>query len=451
MRESIINQISKSCDVLFSVSGCHLTYTLMELSSADQAIFATEVAGTSNPYANPNTTLALVEQIEIDTEGKLSTPTGSPHHEQGCRAQGFVHPGILVNRGMLEFVRDKLVLGEQPWTGALDRLRTSKFGDLSYAPHPRKVVGCGSYSNPDIGCSDEKEDCAAAYTHALLWFHTGDPCHAEKSIEIMNAWSWVLEGHTLSNAPLQSAWVSETFPRAAEIIRYTYDGWSEDDAIQFGRMLTNVYLPLIKNGSVANGNWETSMIDAVINIAVYNDDRELFEHGLSMWRERTPAYIYLESDGPTPLPPPRGNKTGGALTSFWNNQTTLVNGLSQETCRDISHAQYGLAGIINAAETAYIQGVDLYGEESDRIRHGLGFHAKYINGADVPDWLCGGNLKYNWGLPMWEIGFNHFATRLGFSMPQTEQLTLGVRPTSSDHHMAWETLTHGSIGWAGLK
>jgi hypothetical protein len=361
----------------------------------------------------------------------------------------FVHPGILVNHGMLDFV--KAHIDQAPWKGALAKLKGDWRGSLDYQPHARETVECGSYSNPDVGCSDEKNDCVAAYTHALLWFHTGESAHAEKAIQIMNAWSSTIKGHTNSNAPLQSAWVAETFPRAAEIIRYTYDGWPTDEAERFETMLKNVYQPMVENGSSSNGNWETSMIEAALNIAVYNDDEALFQKAIEMWRERTPAYIYLESDGATPVPPPRGNKTGNALIGFWYNQTTFVNGLSQETCRDFSHTQYGLAGIINAAETAFIQGVDLYAEEAERLRQGLGFHAKYINGAAVPDWLCGGALKDVYGAPMWEIGYNHFVTRLGGTMPQTETLTMKVRPTGADHHMAWETLTHGNIGWAGLQ
>ncbi|MEQ4722140.1 hypothetical protein [Nonomuraea sp. B19D2] len=44
------------------------------------------------------------------------------------------------------------------------------------------------------------------------------------------------------------------------------------------------------------------------------------------------------------------------------------------------------------AETARIQGQDLYPEIADRLRHALGLHAKYQLGAAVPSWLCGGSL-----------------------------------------------------------
>jgi hypothetical protein len=361
--------------------------------------------------------------------------------------EGFVHPGILVNEAMLAFVKGKIDANAQPWKGAFDHADSSWFADLGYTPHPRETVECGSYSNPDIGCSDEKNDCVAAYTHALLWYHTGDEAHAEKAIEIMNAWSYTIRSHTNSNAPLQSAWVAEVFPRAAEIIRYTYSGWSEDDIEQFETMLTDVYLPQVIDGSGSNGNWELSMIEAAMNIGVFTDDQEVFDKAVAMWRERVPAYIYMTSDGPNPVPSPRGD-------AWWYGANQYIDGLSQETCRDMGHVEYGFAAMINAAETARIQGVDLYGEEQDRIRHGLGLHAAILNGQNY-GYLCpDGYIKDanpdsdNHG--MWEIGFNHYSTTLGYAMTQTEALTLSIRPTGASHHMVWETLTHGDIGGVGL-
>jgi hypothetical protein len=112
--------------------------------------------------------------------------------------------------------------------------------------------------------------------------------------------------------------------------------------------------------------------------------------------------------------------------------------------------QYGLAAMINAAETARIQGIDLLGEEADRIMAGLEFHAQYLNGARVPNWLCAGTLNAVKADPMWEIGYNAYANALGKSLPNTRAVVQTIRPTGVDHHMAWETLTHGDIGAAGL-
>src|SRR5439155_19105353 len=174
----------------------------------------------------------------------------------------------------------------------------------------------------------------------------GDPAHAKKAIEIMNAWSSTIATHELSNAPLESAWVGSLWPRAGEIIRYTYGGWSADDVAAFAAMLKKVYLPEVIHGSSSNGNWELSMIEASIGIGVFLDDHATVDTAVAMWKKRVPAYIYVASDGARPVPPPEG-KSDSALKGFWYNATQYVEGLAQETCRDLGHVQYGFAAITN--------------------------------------------------------------------------------------------------------
>ena len=388
--------------------------------------------------------------------GKDAGGDGGTGGEAGTPG-GFVHPGILVDKGMLDFVKAKIAAGAEPWKSALAQASSDSLGSLSYTPHPRADVDCGPSSNPDNGCTDEKNDVAAAFTHALLWYHTGDVKHAQVAITIMNAWSSTLKEHTNSNAPLQSAWAAEVFPRAAEIIRYTGAGWSAADVQQFATMLETAYLPEVVDGSTANGNWDTSMIEATMNIAVFLDDAATFQKAVTLWKERTPAYIYLTTDGALPVQPPRDPKSTSALETYWYNPTAFIDGLTQESCRDLpnsgtqgfGHAQYGVAAIINAAETARIQGVDLFSLEQKRITAMLELHSKYLDGASVAS-LCKTAIAGPTPDPMWEIGYNAYANVLGQALPQTEKLIGTIRPTGATHHMVWETLTHGDIGAAGL-
>ncbi|MFJ8910205.1 alginate lyase family protein [Amycolatopsis sp. NPDC102389] len=353
----------------------------------------------------------------------------------------FTHPGVLVSRPQLDFVRAKVQAGEQPWKQAYDAMMSSSYASLSRSPKPRAIVECGSYSNPNIGCTDERQDAIAAYSLSLAWYITRDAKYATKAIEIMDAWSAVLKDHTNSNAPLQSAWSASSWPRAAEIIKHTYTSWPNSG--RFGTMLRNVYLPEVINGSHSNGNWELSMTEAAIGIAVFLDDKAAYDKAVAKFRTRVPAYLYLTSDGALPKTAPgSGLDTRDKIVKYWQGQTTFVNGLSQETCRDFTHTGYGLAAIADFAETTRIQGQDLYPEIADRLREGLGFHAKYQMGAAVPSWLCGGTLKLGLG-PITEVGYNHLHTRLGHTMSNTEALTLRQRPAGTNTlFVAWQTLTH---------
>ncbi|MFD6072257.1 MULTISPECIES: alginate lyase family protein [Amycolatopsis] len=381
----------------------------------------------------PRKLLALTTLVPL-VSGLFSVPT------QAAPAT-FTHPGVLVSRPQLDFVRAKVEAGAQPWKQAYDAMMSSSYASLSRSPKPRAVVECGSYSNPNIGCTDERQDAIAAYSLSLAWYITRDAKYATKAIEIMDAWSAVLKDHTNSNAPLQSAWSASSWPRAAEIIKHTYPSWP--NAGRFGTMLRNVYLPEVVNGSHSNGNWELSMTEASIGIAVFLDDKAAYDKAVAKFRTRVPAYLYLSSDGALPKTAPgSGLDTREKIVKYWQGQTRFVNGLSQETCRDFTHTGYGLAAIANFAETTRIQGQDLYPEIADRLREGLGFHAKYQMGATVPSWLCGGSLKLGLG-PITEVGYNHLHTRLGHTMSNTEALTLRQRPAGTNNlFVAWQTLTH---------
>lgn len=358
---------------------------------------------------------------------------------------GFVHPGVLLNIGQLEELKKRVLAGTQPQKTAFDALKESDYGDLNYKANPVDSVFCGPHSNPNIGCKDEQSDCVAAYTHALLWVVSGNKYYAEKAIEIMNNWSYTLVGgHSYGNGPIQTAWAGAVWPRAAEIIRYTYGDWSDTDVLKFQNMLRTQYLPTIMHGDCENGNKELAMADALVNIGVFLDDKDVFNLGIKMWRGRTPAYIYLKEDGPIPIEPP------GCGPAIWGNKgftPDFVNGILQETARDSHHAWYAFSSMINAAETAYIQGVDLYGEQSKRIMAALEFQAQYLKPNDVP---APKNLIFALQ-PTWEIAYNHFHNRMGFPLPKMSVVIPTNRPTGVNHHMAWESFTHGDMGKVGLK
>lgn len=375
--------------------------------------------------------------------GTLTAPATPAHRAEAAPAT-FVHPGVTVSRAQLDFTRRQVDAGVQPWKGAFDRMLASRYADLNRVPKPREIVECGSYSTPNNGCTDEREDALAAYTHALAWYVTRDDRYARKAIELMDAWSAVIRDHTNSNAPLQTGWAGSSWPRAAEIIRHAYTGtWSNSG--RFATMLRDVYLPEIINGSNSNGNWELSMMEAAVGISVFLEDKASYDKAMARFRTRTAAYVYLTSDGHLPKTVPSQNlNTREKIVAYWQGQSTFVTGLSQETCRDFTHTGYGISAISHVAETSRIQGQDLYGTDvGERLRHALGLHAKYRLGTAVPSWLCGGSVKLGLG-PVTEVGYNALHNRLGTAMTNTRTLTLENRPAGTNNlFIAWETLTHG--------
>jgi hypothetical protein len=364
-------------------------------------------------------------------------------------AQPMQHPGVLVSRQQLDFVKQQVAQKTEPFYGEYQKALASQYATLDYklqGPPPTGIIDCGPYSRPDQGCHAEDADATAAYLQALLWWINGDRRYADNSIRIMNAYSHQLTAYTSSNAPLQAAWSAEMWPRAAEIIRYSPAGWKPEDVQAFGAMLTKINLPLIRDGSPKNGNWELSMIEGMMGIAVFTNDRALLDHAEGMWHERVPAYFYnarLDGDHPHPLPRGEGRTT-------WYGQTTFdatTNGVAQETCRDLGHTGYALSATIAAAETAHIQGATLYESEEPRLIAALEFHAHlFLRREPVPKTMCGGTIHYGAGYTF-GIGYNEYHNRLGQPMPETRQWLdklLAVPEPVDMHTTVFELLTHGA-------
>lgn len=357
----------------------------------------------------------------------------------------FAHPGVLLNRAQLDGMRAHVHDGAEPWRSAYRQLRDSRYAAPDHRPHPIAVVACKPYTKPPA-CTAEREDAIAAYTQALLWYVTGERAHAERAVRIMDAWSKVLRDHTEGNSALQAAWAGSTWARAAEIVRYTYDGWPKARVERFGNMLRHAYLgEYAEEVADYNGNWDLAMIDASIQIAVFLDDRQVFDRAVRRFKMRVPAYFYLRSDGPLPVPPPGGKAdTPEEIREFWFGQKVYVDGLGQESCRNFMHVGYALAATAHIAETAHHQGVDLYGPVRQRLRAALELHAGYQAGGAVPKWLCGGNPELTMG-PDLEVALNHLQGRLGLPMPRTSRLAQAMRPAGTDDlFVAWETLTHAA-------
>lgn len=356
----------------------------------------------------------------------------------------FRHPGVVTNRTMLNFTKGKIQAGAQPWTAAYNKMRADPLASLTYTPKPWQTVECGPRSTPNLGCSDERRDAMAAYTHALMWYFTGNSAHAKVSIKIMNAWANKLTGgHTEHNAPLQTGWAGAVWPQAAEIIAHTYSGWSSTEQNKFKTMLRTQYVPQLRKGSCANGNWEAIIVSALINCSVYLEDRTSYDRAVELWRGRLPAYIYLTTDGSSPKAPGHCSKPN------WYGLTTYVDGVAQETCRDFGHCEWGIHALMLTAETALQQGQDLYKEGNRRFQKTLEFHCKYLNGADAPSWLCGGDPNLGW-TECFEVGYNHLKNRMGLSLPETAKTLSARRPTGVNYFIGWETLTHYGQGRNGL-
>ena len=188
---------------------------------------------------------------------------------------GFIHPGLLHSQSDLDRMRLAVARQQQPIYAGFEVLVDSPHSKSDYR---RKGPFPEFGRAPNIHTAETQSDAKAAYENALMWAVTGDRTHAEKSIEITNAWVGSLERVTGIDGVLAAGLQGFKFANAAEILRHTDSGWPEHDAQRCADWLKNAWLPTIEHYAYfANGNWETAALQTKMAIAVYCDDRILFE------------------------------------------------------------------------------------------------------------------------------------------------------------------------------
>jgi hypothetical protein len=323
----------------------------------------------------------------------------------------FVHPGLLHSTADIERIKTKIAAGAEPWASAWKAFTNqNRWLNSNYAPHPLEIVGRGDGST---GQANISSDCTAAYYNAVAWAITGEERYAKKSVEIMNAWSYQCKEINGKDAVLCAGIYGYKLMNAAELIRATYKGWNEKDIAQFKHLARDVFYPVIKDfATFANGNWDASAEVAMISMGVFLDDRAMFDRAAS---------YYLAGAG------------DGALTHYVINDT----GQLQETGRDQAHSQLGIGLLSCVAETAWHQGVDLYGAYDNWLLKGFEYTAKYNLGEDVPFVPTSDRTgKYvhqrasarGKRMQIYEMVYNHYVNRIGIAAPYTQRAAEARRP-----------------------
>jgi parallel beta-helix repeat protein len=323
-------------------------------------------------------------------------------YPQILHARNFIHPGIYQTRADLDFMKQQVAHNTEPWKGAFDRLVAATNPDFEINPHAHVLRG--SYGRPNIGGEDLRKGANLAYDCALLWYITGNEAYANKAISIINAWSSVLWDFDYNDAKLLAGWTGHLLCNAAEILRYTDSGWKNEDIDRFSQMLMTVYYPLLRfYYPQANGNWDGAIIQSVMAIAIFTDNREMFDNALN-------HFLYA------PL-------NGSIFKYIWPS------GQCQESTRDQAHVQLGLGEFAGAARIAYSQGIDFFSIADNRIALGYEFTASFLMGQKPfsygPVSERARELRDDY-----EYVYRHY-TALGVDVPFTRMAADSIRPKTN--------------------
>ena len=337
----------------------------------------------------------------------------------------FLHPGILHTSADLERMRTGVRQKRSPIAEGFEKLRLDPLSRSDYFP---SSFGAEIGRNPSVNFSTFDRDSNAAYQCSLVTAITGDRRYADTSKKIVLGWSASLQRVSGADAVLMAGLGPFKLINAAEILR-AIGALDTTGAEQFAAMLRRAILSTILDFALfANGNWDTTAIKTMLAIAVFCDDRPLFERALQ---------YYLNGDG------------DGRLTNY-----IYENGQCQESGRDQQHTQLGLAHMGDACEIAWHQGLDLYGAMENRLLRGFEYTASYNLGDAVefrPDVDRTGKYRHKIisprgdFQPIYEQIFAHYHVRRGLRAPAVERAVEKVRPEGAAHgadHTGFGTLLY---------
>ena len=358
-----------------------------------------------------------------------------------CWAQtstGFVHPGAVNGKAELDRVKEEIRKAPDQWS------KTGKFGPLLELATPYTRSRAPGNTGSDEG--DAKHDARKAYANALAWYYTDDPRYARNAIAVFDVWARTFAGYVVElgvsgQSQLNAGWIGALLGSAAEVLS-GYRGWTDQQRTDVKHMFTTKFYPALHQASNWNGNVDLTQIDALINIAVFNENRAWFEEAKLRLKMRNPRFFYLPTDVGV-------NRTDPS----WFNPTQWVAGVTQETCRTHSrppndnghHTQYALASALRAAEVAWNQKDDsIYADNRDRYVAAMELLARQVNTGNMQG-VCADPVATRSLFDTWAIGYNHYHRRWGIDLPHTKELLASAaRPRRSDWNIFFESLTHGS-------
>ncbi len=352
-----------------------------------------------------------------------------PAMSNAAAAQQFVHPGILQSKADLERMSNGVKTKNPVILAGFEVFRANKLSQSTYVMKgPGETIGRA----PNVNFGEFNDDAAAAYQNALMWCLTGERAHADKAKAIVNAWASKLQRVSGRDGVLMAGLGPFEMVNAAELLRYSNAGWTEGEIRQCEQMFTHAIYPEIKDFALfANGNWDAAAERTMFAIAVFCNDRAMFERGLRYYC---------------------GGGGNGRLTHYVINEA----GQAQESGRDQQHTQLGLGLLGDCCQVAWNQGLDLYGYADNRLLKGFEYTAKYLLGEDVPFTpMIDRTGKYPWEKisarstfrPIYEQIYNHYVMRVGgVAAPYTERVVQEhVRPEgaiNNHDHTGFGTLLY---------
>ncbi len=333
-------------------------------------------------------------------------------------SQGFIHPGALHTEEDFVRIRAQINEGDVEVLQGWENLKNNEWSQANVGTWPielikRGIAGDENYMNAARGA-------AAAYQNALRWKISGDVAHANKAVEILNAWAAVCKGvGGNTNLSLASGLYGYAFANAGELMR-DYDGWIEDDFKKFQEFMLHVFYPSSmdflkrRHDTWSQGrpghywaNWGLCNALCVMSIGILCDDVYIYNEGVSYYKYDKIGTFQETKTAPI---------INDGLNEFLGNMIPVIHedergpfgylGQTQESGRDQGHTSMLLGLAVDIAQTGWNQGDDLFAHMDNRLAAGIEYVAAY-------------NVFVN-DLPWTEYWYHDVRTAVHNSWKQTE-------------------------------
>lgn len=288
---------------------------------------------------------------------------------------------------------------------------------------PPAIIGRNSASRYASTRYAAESAATTAFQNALVYALTNEVEHAQKTVEILNAYARTTK-HFDKDDPerdLEASILGWLWVSAAELVRHSgFTGWSPADIDHFDTWIrstvyadtdyepSGVLMTPKANGAGARGAF---CLRTKLAIGVYLEDRSIYDAAVD--------YFF--------------HGQGNGAPHFYIDTTT---GQTWEAGRDQGHAQGGLSRLMETAHIANNQGdSSLYAWESFALERAIEYIASYNLGNIVPyapmqpyttDWADVYPMISDEGrgvfATIYELPYAYFSSTLALDMPYTKQV-----------------------------
>ncbi len=327
------------------------------------------------------------------------------------KAQSFVHPGIPFTRADLDQLKANIT--KEPWLSAYNTFKNDSHSQLSYTPGTPQVTVTRA---PDLNNVQWKSDMLAIHNLAFMWWFTGDSTYARKATNMLDAWAVTNTTWGGNESMLDIGDYAQYWAAGAEILRYTFPGWTEANTQHVKNYFANVLFPTswVPN-PLRDQNKGALQLKIALAASVFCDDVTRFNQAIEVYRM----------------------DAGGGM------RNSLPNGEVGDSGRD-DHWRVQAAALAWGAEVAYKQKVDMFTELDSRVLAiGELYHKYAFDGAAMTFIPFGGYASYwtSWGIQpgaragdMTNLIYSAYAVRKGIATPQTDRMRAALMQSGTTYY-----------------